>query len=232
MKTIGILGGLGPQATMDFEQKLHKVAQDLIPQHDNQGYPKIVTYFFRQPPMEVDSDGKALMPLVVNQELLMAAKELSGICDFLTIPSNTPHFFIQEIKKAFGKEVLDMAELAVQAVKERKLVKVGVLSIGLTLKEKLYQNKLDELGIAWVTIPEEDSEKLDKYIFDYMEGKFTQDAQDFSVKLVEALTEQGAESIILGCSEIPLLLKNGPTISHLINPAQLLAEAAIKYAIV
>ena len=216
---------------MDFEQKLHTVAQDLIPQHDNEGYPKIVTYFFRKPPMKLDAEGKPLMPLEANPELLVAAKELSGICDFLTIPSNTPHFFINDIKTAFGKEVLDMAEITIQEVKGRKLGKVGILSIGITLKEKLYQNKLDEIGIAWVTIPDEDSEKLDKYIFDYMEGKFTQDAQDFTVKLVEALTEQGAESIILGCTEIPLLLKNGPTINNLINPAQVLAEAAIKYAI-
>ena len=49
MKTIGVLGGLGPQATMDFEERIHTVSQQLIPQHGNSGYPPMVVYYYRHP---------------------------------------------------------------------------------------------------------------------------------------------------------------------------------------
>lgn len=51
MKTIGVLGGLGPQATMDFEQRVHRIAQELIPPHGNSGYPPMVVYYCRHPPV-------------------------------------------------------------------------------------------------------------------------------------------------------------------------------------
>ena len=56
MKTIGVLGGLGPQATMDFEARVHRVAQRLIPQDGNQGYPPLVVCYFRQPPVILPAD--------------------------------------------------------------------------------------------------------------------------------------------------------------------------------
>ena len=62
MKTIGVLGGLGPQATMDFEARIHRVAQRLIPPNKNGGYPPMVVYYCRHPPVLLTEEGKPRLP--------------------------------------------------------------------------------------------------------------------------------------------------------------------------
>ncbi len=66
MKTIGVLGGLGPQATMDFEQRVHHVAQGLVPPQGNSGYPPMVVYYCRHPPVLVDATGHPQLFQVVT----------------------------------------------------------------------------------------------------------------------------------------------------------------------
>ncbi|MFI5205340.1 MAG: aspartate/glutamate racemase family protein [Candidatus Paceibacterales bacterium] len=232
MKTIGILGGMGPQATMDFENKLHLAAQNLIPQKANEGYPKIITYYFRQPPFKADGKGKAVEPLEPNPELLKAAAELGSLCDFLAIPSNTAHLFQNEIEQASGKRVLSIVEAAFNEVSKRAVKKVGILGMGLTTKHQLYQTKLEGLGLDWLTIEQDMSGLLDKFVFDYMEGKITQEGHDLAVNCLEFIRKQGAEAIIIASDEVLLLLGNKyAEAKDVINPAELLAETAIQFAI-
>jgi aspartate racemase len=232
MKTIGILGGIGPQATMDFENKLHLAAQSLIPQNANEGYPKMVTYYFRQAPFLRAKNGKAEVPIKPNPELLKAAAELGSLCDFLVIPSNTPHFFLEEIEQAAGKKPLSIVEEAFKEVRRRGVKKIGVLSVGLAFKHKLYEKMLEGQGLTWLTIEQDMSARLDEFVFSYMEGKFSQEAHDCALNCLDYIRNQGAEATIIGCTEIPLLLgKKYSEAQDLINPAQLLAEAAIKFAI-
>ena len=62
MKTIGVLGGAGPQATMDFEARFHAVSQRLLPQRGNSGYPPMIVYYYRSLPMLVDEQNRPLEP--------------------------------------------------------------------------------------------------------------------------------------------------------------------------
>jgi quercetin dioxygenase-like cupin family protein len=88
MKTIGILGGLGPQATMEFEQRVHRAAQRLLPQDGNTGYPPMVVVYVRRPPVVMDADGRPMMPIQPAPQLLQAARWLGQVADFLVITSN------------------------------------------------------------------------------------------------------------------------------------------------
>src|SRR3954468_23949818 len=87
MKTIGVLGGLGPQATMDFEARLHRAAQRVIPPHLNSGYPPMVVWYCRHPPVVGAEDGRPELPLRADPRLLDAARRLGQMADFLVIPS-------------------------------------------------------------------------------------------------------------------------------------------------
>src|SRR5262245_1830357 len=108
MKTIGILGGIGPQATMDFEVRLHRVAQRLIPQHWNSGYPPIVAIYLRHPPFVLDENHAPIVPWQADPRLLEAAAKLGTLCDFLVITSNGTHVFQPQIEQAAGRRVLSM----------------------------------------------------------------------------------------------------------------------------
>ena len=79
MKTIGILGGLGPQATMDLEMRLHKVAQQMIPQEKNSGYPLMAVQYYRHAPVLLVDENTPLVPFQPDPRLLKVAGDL-GVC--------------------------------------------------------------------------------------------------------------------------------------------------------
>jgi hypothetical protein len=70
MKTIGILGGISPQATMDFERRIHKVSQRIIPQHGNSGYPPMLVYYHRCPPVFTKDGIAPVLPIQADPDLL------------------------------------------------------------------------------------------------------------------------------------------------------------------
>lgn len=230
MKTIGVLGGVGPQATMDFEKKFHRAANELIPQFINRGYPPMIVSYFRNDPRIVNSEGSIIGKLRANKNLLGAAKKLGGLVDFIVIPSNTPHFFIKEIEEASGVSVLNIVGVTVQEISERHYQKVGILAIGDTLKHSLYQNALDEAGIAHLTIPESLAEQLDESVWKTMQGENPKKLNTPLKEAINHLKEMGADVVLLGCSEFALMLdENSDT--NLIDPIQLLATAAVRHAL-
>ena len=227
MKTIGVLGGLGPQATMDFEARIHRVAQRLIPPNKNGGYPPMVVYYYRHPPVLLTEQDKPQLPFRPDPRLLEAAKRLGGLADFLVITSNTPHLFQAEIEQAAGCAVLSMVDTTLGEVRRRKWKRVGVLGLG---DPVFYTRPLGQLGIACETLAPESRASLDKAILQLMEGR--DNAESAAAReAVAALRARGVDGVILGCTELPLLLRESADVADLIHPAQLLAEATVRAAL-
>ena len=130
MKTIGILGGIGPQATIDFQARVHREAQKLIPQDRNYGYPPMVVSYFRALPMVLGPDGAPGLPLRAHPDLLEAARRLGSLADFIVITSNFTHAFAPDIETAAGRPVLSMIEITLDEVRRRGWRHVGVLGFG------------------------------------------------------------------------------------------------------
>ena len=108
LKTIGVLGGLGPQATIDFETRIHQVAQRLTSPHGNLGYPPMLVYYYRHPPMIVNADFTPRFPLQPDPRRLEAARHVGTLVDFLVITANSPHRFQEQMEQAAGRTVLSM----------------------------------------------------------------------------------------------------------------------------
>ena len=237
MKTIGVLGGLGPQATMDFEARVHAVSQQLIPQKGNTGYPPMVVYYYRHAPvlMKEDMSGP-VFPIEVDERLLDAAAALGPLCDFIVITSNGVHAMQPLIEQASGRKVLSLIDVTLDEVKRRALRRVGAISF---VGNGIYTAPLERIGLECVDIPTEVQQRLDAVILAFQAGTHDDEGHGAALDAVNWLRAQGTDGIILGCTEVPLMLRPVPGRAELadladapdlINPAQLLAEAAVRYA--
>ncbi|MBT8207850.1 MAG: amino acid racemase [Acidimicrobiia bacterium] len=228
MRTIGILGGIGPQATMDFESRIHRVAQWLVPQHGNEGYPPMVTVYMRHPPVRVDADAKPVKPLVLDPRLLDSARRLGEWADLIVIPSNTPHLFLDPIREASGCTIISMIDVTVEALHSRGASAVGLIGLGIP---QIYIDRFTSEGLRLITAEQSARVALDDAIIRLMEGAETDANRNAALEAVEQVRAAGAPLTVLGCTEIPLLLGEAAEAADLINPAQLLAEAAVRYAL-
>ena len=228
MKTIGILGGLGPQATMDLEMRLHKVAQQTIPQEKNSGYPLMVVQYYRHAPVLLVDENTPVVPFQPDPRLLEVAGNLGTIADFLLIASNGVHLLQREIEEASGRKVLSMIDATLEEVKKKGWKKVGVLGL---MNSMVYTIRMDKMGIAYETIDNELQGKLNQAIFRVMEGHEDEADHAIVIEAINQLRNKNVDGIIPGCTEIPLLLKEDMDAPDILNPAQLVAEAAIKFSL-
>jgi aspartate racemase len=225
-RTIGVLGGLGPQATMDLEARVHRVAQRLIPQHENRGYPPMVVYYHRHPPILLNDDSSPRLPIQPDPRLLDAARRLGSWVDFLVIASNGAHLIQEQIEHAAGRRVLSMIGVTLDEVRRRGWRNAGVVGFG---DPFVYTKPLASMKIAFETLDKERRRLLDEQIMKVMEGRDTAESADIAREAIGSLKARKVDGIILGCTEIPLLLRT-TTEADLIDPLELLAEAAVKLA--
>jgi aspartate racemase len=228
MKTIGVLGGFGPQATMDFEQRVHHVAQQLLPPQRNGGYPPMVVHYSRHPPVVLDSDGLPHRPIQLDPRLLAAARSLGQLADFLVITSNGLHALQADLEQAADRPLLSMVEATLAEVARRGWRRVGVLTY---ITPQVYAQPLEQRGYEWQGIDAELQLPLDAAIMAVMEGRADAWAHEHARRAVAALRARSVDGIILGCTEIPFLLHDQLQDPDLLNPIELLAEAAVRHAI-
>jgi aspartate racemase len=227
LKTIGVLGGIGPQATMDFELRVHQVAQRLIPPQQNAGYPPMIVFYHRHPPILVNEDFSAKLPIEPDPRFLEAAKKVGTAADFVVITSNGAHLLQELVEKAAGRKVLSMIGATLDEIRRRGWKKVGVLGLG---EPRVYSQPLREMKIGCEMIDGELRAKLDAAIFKVMEGRIDDVAVAALRDAIRALRSKKVDGIVLGCTELPFLLPGNANDADLINPTQLLAEATVKFA--
>lgn len=227
MKTIGVLGGLGPQATMDFEARVHRVAQALIAPRANSGYPPMVVYYHRRPPVLVDEQQRPIEPLQPDPALLEMARQIGATADFLVITANGPHALQEAFEAAAGRPILSMIDVTLAEVGRRGWQKVGVLGLG---EPRVYKRPLIDMGLAIETLPPEEQVNLNAAIFALMAGQEDETSAAVAWEAIKYLRAKEVDGIIPGCTEIPLLLGEIDEEPDLVNPAQLLAEAAVRRA--
>ncbi|HEY6410658.1 MAG TPA: aspartate/glutamate racemase family protein [Ktedonobacteraceae bacterium] len=228
MKIIGVLGGLGPQATMDFEARVHAISQQLIAPEGNRGYPPMVVLYYRHSPFLMQGERMPVFPLQPDPRLLAAAKQLGACADFLVILSNGVHHVQEALEHASDLKVLSMIEVTLDEVYKRGWHKVGLLTLG---PPTVYSVPLEKQGIAYAGISQELAGRLNQAIFRCQAGQ--EDATDRAIthEALVALRNQRVDGIILGCTELPFLLQEEASAPDLLNPAQFLAEAAVRYAL-
>ncbi len=231
MKTIGVLGGMGPQATMDFEAAVHQVCQKLIPQHVNEGYPPMVVFYFRESPFIMPADGS--MPVLrppTNPLLLDAARRLGDWADFLVITSNGVHTLQGEIEQASGRPVISMVDVVMDEIQRRDLKHIGLVDFRPS-RFSVYVPRLNQAGLSWEYTPDEFLPKLTEVMQAVDEGNAGRLERQTLLKTMHYLRSKQVDAIIPACTEFPLALQEADKTGDVINPSHLLAESAVRYAL-
>lgn len=228
MRRMGVLGGIGPQATMDFEARVHAVSQRLIPHQGEAGYPPMAVIYLRHPPVLLTAEGETGGAPRPHPGLIAAAQQLGEWAEFLAIPCNGAHLFVAEIEQASHRPVLSMIDATVREIQRRGWATVGLVGFDEPL---VYEQALDKFGIAWRSRPPERHPRLNACIRTLMEGRAGSAEAAEARAAVDELRGMGVDGIVLGCTEIPLLLGEAAEAPDLLNPVALLAEAAVRYAL-
>jgi len=226
-KIIGILGGMGPEATIDLFYKIIK----FTPAEKDQDHLRIIIDNNPKIPDRTAAIlGKGEDPLPALQETAQNLEKAGA--DFIVIPCNTAHYFLSSIQESVNIPVLNMIEETAKETKKRisQIKKVGLLaSIGV-YKSEIYHQHFKKFNIEVISPQEKDKEEIMKVIYTIKAGDLSKGVKKNVLKIAQKLIDKGAEAIIAGCTEIPLILKEGDVSVPLIDPTQILARIAVQKA--
>ncbi|MCX6790412.1 MAG: amino acid racemase [Candidatus Kaiserbacteria bacterium] len=227
-KTIGILGGMGPEASAYFYNLLIKLAHKKYGAVQDTDFPPILIYNLTL--FGFDETGITDEDLVKKQLIEGVKKlELAG-SDFIIIACNTVHIFYDAMQNAVNIPILNIIDETVDETVRKGYMSVGLLSSESTNKMGLYKNKLEDRGIKVFSVSDEQQEKLNKIILHVMAGE--QGVSDVAVatKIIDNLISQGAEAIILGCTELPLAIDQAHVSIPLFNSNEIVMDRALSVA--
>jgi len=227
-KIIGILGGMGPEATIDL---FYKIIKFTSAEKDQDHLRVIIDNNPKIPDRTVAILGKGEDPLPALKETAQNLEKAGA--DFIIIPCNTAHHFLPQIQESVSIPIINMIEETVKEVQNRipYIKKAGLLaSIG-TYKTKIYHQHFKKFNIEVISPEEKSKEEVMKVIYAVKAGNLSDVIKKDILKIAQKLIDKGgAEAIIAGCTEIPLILKEGDVSVPIIDPTQILARIAVQKA--
>lgn len=225
MGKIGILGGMGPMATVDFVQKL---VQSTPASCDQEHLPLLIYAVPQIPDRTANLMGQGDSPLADMQKGVDWLVEGGAQC--IAIPCNTAHYWQPMLKVPDGVTLLHIADIVTKILKRSDCHKVGLLATDGTIKGKVYQKPLSEAGISTISIDVSQQSQVMNGIYEVKSGNIQSGAKLLEEQASELLS-QGVQKVILACTEIPLALRtvNSELLPNTIDATSELAEACIDW---
>jgi len=153
--------------------------------------------------------------------------------DFLLICTNTMHKVADEVGESAGLPILHIVDVTGNAIKEQGLSKVGLLGTRFVMAEQFYRDRLRKRFNIDVVVPAEDDQAVVHWIIydELCRGKVRDLDRQSCLQIIDKLIERGAEGIVLGCTELPLLIRPGDVRVPVFDTTRLHAEAAVELAL-
>ncbi|HLQ63149.1 MAG TPA: amino acid racemase [bacterium] len=226
-KTIGVLGGMGPWATLDFFEKILR----LTPAKTDQEHLRVI----------IDNNPKIpdRSPAIVGTgedptpALVAGARTLQQAgADVIVIPCNTAHYFYERVQNAVSIPVLHiMEEVAATAREEVPTARVlGILATTAAISSGLYARACARRGIEVVNPDPSGQQVVNRAIYGVKGGQMGPEITAGLKKIADGLVGRGAQALVLGCTELPFVLKPQDVRVPLLDSNQILARAAVRFA--
>lgn len=226
MKKIGLLGGVGPQATAFIYQKLIDSAQANHNAVNNNDYPDVLIASVPVPDFisskEHLDDAKKM--------LIEAAKGLERAgCQALCIGSNTVHILLKDLENEVSIPFISMIELVAERCKVLGYAKVALLGTPVLLSSGLYEAALEKRGIELIKPNEAQVETCDTVIRSVIAGSKDIPVRKEYIDVLSSMFDQKADGIILGCTELPLVLDYEVLGKKVLSSDEILADGITKF---
>ncbi len=229
-KIIGILGGMGPEATLDLYGKIIRAT----PAEKDQDHLRVIIDSNPKVPDRTPAiigDGEDPVPAMAESGKTL---ERAGV-DFIIIPCISAHFFLENLQKALEAPILSAFGAVADRIENRHpdVKRVGLLATSGTIIGGKFEARLLQSGVKTMAPGPENQQKVMDAIYKIKSSRDETVRRQCKANLLSAaehLIEKGAMGIIAGCTEIPLELKAGDLSVPLFDPLRILAESAVEKA--
>jgi aspartate racemase len=229
MQMIGLIGGMSWESSAEYYRILNQGVRDRLGPTASARCLLWSFNFSEIERLQHDGDWNGLTARMID-----AARRLeAGGADVLLICTNTMHRMAREVQDAVSVPLLHIADPTAEQIKAAGLKKIGLLGTAFTMEHDFYKGRLRDLHGLDVVVPNEhDRVVVHRIIYEELvAGKVTSASRDACRQVISRLVANGAEAVILGCTEIMLLVKPEDSPVPLFDTTALHAEAAIAMAL-
>ena len=222
MKRIGLIGGTTPESTCYYYQIYMEISREKLGEHT---YPPLLIYsinfgeFMNNPR---GWEGRKRMLLEAGEALKRAG------ADLIALTANTPHILFDELQEALGVPMVSIIDALVERMKEEKISRPLLLGTKTTMSSGFYREKLERAGFRVEVPSQEEQDRINSIIFEELaRGNLV--SKSWLLELVEKYAlEKGVDSLILGCTELPLAIKEEEVSIRLFDTARIHMEKLIE----
>jgi aspartate racemase len=228
MKTIGLIGGTTWLSTIDYYRNINQMINRRL---GGVSSAKIILYSvnfdeFQPPALLAEWE-----PITDSFIHIARTLETAG-ADCIIICANTPHLFAGKIQASVQVPLIHIAEATAKKIKLQQLKKVALLGTRITMEQDFFREKLNAQGIETIIPGKEDIAFIHNSIFAELgHDIFLPETKQRYLRIINDLMYQGAEGVILGCTEIPLLIKPPDLECPVFDTVMIHSEAAVEFAL-
>lgn len=229
MKIAGLIGGMSWESTIEYYRIMNETVKEL---YGGLHSAECILYSFDFEcigSLQRENEWGKLTGMMID-----AATRLNKAgADFIVICTNTMHKMADDIENSVGLPLLHIADATGEAITKKGLRKVGLLGTTFTMEEDFYKKRINKkYGIEIIIPPENQRKTVHSIIFDELcVGKINTSSKERMLEIMRGLILHGAEGIILGCTEIPLLINRDDVDFPIFDTTAIHARAAVSYAL-
>jgi aspartate racemase len=228
MKTIGLIGGTGWTSTIEYYRIINQGTNKRL---GGLNSAKCIIHSFNYAEINAlnkKDDHNGIFQLVLN-----AAEKLKNVsADLLVLCANTLHQYVDELEKLIDLPIVHIADATAKEIKKQNLTTIGLLGTRFTMEMDFYTKRLKAAGIESLVPQKPEREFIHNAIMDeLLKEELKRDTKESFLKIIDELNSAGAQGIVLGCTEIPLLINQDDTHLPVFNTLEIHAKAAVDFAL-
>ena len=224
---MGMIGGVGPSATVLYYQQIMAIAHEKM---EGEHYPEILIHSLDLGEMNVYFNNNDLDGL--TEKLVSVGNWFEGAgCDFMFMACNAMHMAFEKVQKRVNLPMLSIIEAVLEEARERGLSRVGLMGTTFVMQSGLYRKAFEAAGVACIE-PDEPEQAwiMEAILGDLQRPSVPEDTTTRLLRDVEKLGSQGAEAVVLGCTDLPMAITEDNSPAPLLDTARIHVNRIMDFA--